>query len=35
MKDQELLDLAQRHGFDHVGMLNVAALEFSPEVRSM
>lgn len=35
MTDQELLELAQRHGFDHVGMLNVAALEFSPEVRSM
>ena len=35
MKDQELLELASAHGFDHVGMLNVAALEFSPEVRGM
>lgn len=35
MTNQNLLDLAQQHGFDHVGMLNMSALEFSPEVRSM
>ena len=35
MNDQELLELARNHGFDHTGLLNLSALEFSPEVRSM
>ncbi len=35
MTDAELLDLARRHGCDHVSMLNVAALDFNPAVRTM
>ena len=35
MTDHELLALAKNFEFDHVGMLNVPALEFSPEVRGM
>lgn len=35
MTDQELMTLALTHGCDHVSMLNVAALEFSPAVRAM
>ena len=35
MTDQELMDFAVQFGFTNVGMLNVPALEFSPDVRSM
>ena len=35
MTDQELFDFAASFGFTNVGPLNVAALDFSPEVRSM
>lgn len=35
MTNEELLTLAKSCGFDHVGMLNVAALEFNPAVRDM
>lgn len=35
MTDQQLLELADSCGFDHVGMLNVSALEFQPAVRDM
>ena len=35
MTDQQLLELAANCGFDHVGMLNVPALEFNPAVRDM
>ena len=32
---QEIMQLAERCGFDHVGELNMAALEFLPAVREM
>ena len=32
---QEIIQMAQECGFDHVGQLNVAALEFMPAVRDM
>lgn len=35
MTDQQLLELAASCGFDHVGMLNIPALEFHPAVRDM
>lgn len=35
MTDQQLLELAEGCGFDHVGMLNVPALKFEPAVRDM
>lgn len=35
MTDQQLLALASGFGFDHVGMLNIPALEFEPGVREM
>lgn len=35
MTNEELLKLAENCGFDHVGMLNVPALEFNPAVRDM
>ena len=35
MTNEELLKLAEECGFDHVGMLNVPALEFNPAVRDM
>ena len=35
MEMQELLALAAEVGFEHAGELNVAALEFLPEVREM
>lgn len=35
MTDRQLMELATGCGFDHVGMLNVPALEFNPAVRDM
>lgn len=35
MTNEELLKLAESCGFEHVGMLNVPALEFNPAVRGM
>lgn len=35
MTDEQLLEVAAGCGFDHVGPLNVAALEFIPAVRDM
>lgn len=35
MTDQELLDLAARCGFDHVGPMNVEVMRFEPAVRDM
>ena len=35
MTEQQLLEVAAACGFDHVGMLNVPALEFNPAVREM
>lgn len=35
MTNEELLKLAEKHGFEHFGMLNVPALEFNPAVRDM
>lgn len=35
MTNEELLALASECGFEHVGPLNVAALEFNPAVRDM
>ncbi len=35
MTNEELLKLAEKHGFEHAGMLNVPALEFNPAVRDM
>lgn len=35
MTQQELLELAEEIGFSHAGELNVAELEFLPEVREM
>ena len=35
MTDAQLLELAAGFGFDHIGMLNVSALEFNPAVREM
>lgn len=35
MTDEQLLELAAGCGFDHVGPLNVPALEFNPAVRDM
>lgn len=35
MNNEELLTLATQCGFDHVGELNVSALEFNPAVRDM
>ena len=32
MTNEELLKLAEDCGFDHMGMLNVPALEFNPAV---
>jgi len=35
MTDQELLELAAKHGFEHFGPLNIPALEFKQAVRDM
>ena len=35
MTNEELLKLAEKHGFEHFGMLNVPAMEFNPAVRDM
>lgn len=35
MTDQQLLELAAGCGFEHVGMLNIPALDFQPAVRDM
>lgn len=35
MNDNQLLEFAAKYGFDHVGMLNIPALEFNPAVREM